>query len=202
MKLEEKLVRLRRQSGLSQLNAAEKLGVSRQAISRWEVGASMPSTDNLKYLSEMYGVSVDYLLNDSLDEPENAGGKEQSALPIHKETVPVAAEAVTLAVPVKAETEQTPAGKSEFETVGTVEQKTEPASAGTELVMQVTVAVSRKWFLVLVSVLLVAVMALAGYIIALKQEPDKIRPIEDLNHESTTTWDESNTVFFQVTAGD
>ena len=113
MKLEEKLVRLRRQSGLSQLNAAEKLGVSRQAISRWEVGASMPSTDNLKYLSEMYGVSVDYLLNDSLDEPENLGGKEPPAeaavLPLPEERAPAAAEA--LVVPVMAEYEQTPAGK-------------------------------------------------------------------------------------------
>ena len=58
MTLGEKLVHLRKGLGLSQLEAAEKLNVSRQAISRWEVGAAVPSVDNLKYLSELYGVPV------------------------------------------------------------------------------------------------------------------------------------------------
>lgn len=51
------------------MDLAEKLGVSRQAISRWEVGTAVPSTDNLKTLSDLYGVPVDYLLN---DDSENA----------------------------------------------------------------------------------------------------------------------------------
>ena len=46
------------------MELAEKLNVSRQAISRWEVGAALPGTDNLKVLGYLYGVSVDYLLND------------------------------------------------------------------------------------------------------------------------------------------
>ena len=62
MKLEEKLIRLRRDNGLSQLKVAEELGVSRQAVSRWEVGAALPSTENLKRLAELYKVSIDELL--------------------------------------------------------------------------------------------------------------------------------------------
>lgn len=62
MKLEEKLIRLRRDNGLSQLKVAEELGVSRQAVSRWEVGSALPSTENLKRLAELYKVSIDELL--------------------------------------------------------------------------------------------------------------------------------------------
>lgn len=67
MTLGEKLVHLRKELGLSQLEAAEKLNVSRQAISRWEVGAAVPSVDNLRYLSELYGVPVDVLLDGGQD---------------------------------------------------------------------------------------------------------------------------------------
>ncbi len=67
MDLPMKLVSLRKEKGLTQLELAEYLHVSRQAISRWEVGTAVPNTDNLKYLSELYGVSVDYLLNDNAD---------------------------------------------------------------------------------------------------------------------------------------
>lgn len=48
------------------MELAEKLNVSRQAISRWEVGAAIPSIDNLVVLSKLYCVSVDYLLNDGI----------------------------------------------------------------------------------------------------------------------------------------
>lgn len=67
MNLPTKLVSLRKQRGLTQLDLAERLSVSRQAISRWEVGTAVPSTDNLKVLSDLYGVSVDYLLDDDAD---------------------------------------------------------------------------------------------------------------------------------------
>ena len=76
MTLGEKLVHLRKELGLSQLEAAEKLNVSRQAISRWEVGAAVPSVDNLKYLSELYGVPVDVLRGGGQDPgPGGGGGK-------------------------------------------------------------------------------------------------------------------------------
>lgn len=71
MSLAEKLVALRKQKGLTQMELAEKLNVSRQAISRWEVGSAVPSTDNLKTLGDLYGVSVDYLLSDIADNVED-----------------------------------------------------------------------------------------------------------------------------------
>lgn len=69
MTLAEKLVSLRKSKGLSQLKLAEMMHVSRQAISRWEGGAAVPSTDNLKYLGLLYNVPVDYLLQDDAPEP-------------------------------------------------------------------------------------------------------------------------------------
>lgn len=88
MTLGEKLVHLRKELGLSQLEAAEKLNVSRQAISRWEVGAAVPSVDNLRYLSELYGVPVDVLLDGGQDLPggqEPPSGPEPSAAPAEQE---------------------------------------------------------------------------------------------------------------------
>ena len=73
MKLEEKLVQLRKEKGLTQLELAESLKVSRQAVSKWESGGAIPSTDNLRSLSELYGVPVDFLFNDSKTE---AGGRD------------------------------------------------------------------------------------------------------------------------------
>ena len=71
MELKEKLVALRKEKGLTQSAVAEKLDVSRQAISRWESGIALPSTDNLKSLSALYGVPVDYLLNSDTEEIED-----------------------------------------------------------------------------------------------------------------------------------
>ena len=62
MKLEERLTALRKEKGLSQLELAEALGVSRQAVSRWEVGASAPGMENLLALSRLYGVPLDELV--------------------------------------------------------------------------------------------------------------------------------------------
>ena len=50
------------------MNVAEALDVSRQAISRWESGAAVPSTENLKTLSKLYEVPIDYLLNEEIIE--------------------------------------------------------------------------------------------------------------------------------------
>lgn len=70
MKLEEKLVSLRKKKGLSQMKLAEMMNVSRQAISRWERGTAIPSTDNLKYLGHLYNVSLEYLLHDDAPDSE------------------------------------------------------------------------------------------------------------------------------------
>ena len=62
MGLDERLYQLRKQKGLTQADVAEKLGISRQAVSRWEIGAAIPTLENIKILSELFGVSVEYLL--------------------------------------------------------------------------------------------------------------------------------------------
>ena len=60
----EKLVRLRKEKGLSQLQLAEEINVSRQAISRWEVGLAVPSREKLRALSELYNVLSDKTAED------------------------------------------------------------------------------------------------------------------------------------------
>lgn len=64
MNLAERLTLLRKENGISQLELAEKLGVSRQAVSRWETGASVPSTEKLISLSKLYSVSMAYLIGE------------------------------------------------------------------------------------------------------------------------------------------
>lgn len=64
MELREKIVSLRKSGGMSQEELAEKLNVSRQAVSRWEVGSAMPDAVNILQLSKLFGVTADYLLND------------------------------------------------------------------------------------------------------------------------------------------
>ena len=69
MSLAKKMIELRKQNGLSQRDLADRLGVSRQAISRWETGAVQPLADSVKSLAQVFQVSTDYLLNDDLDTP-------------------------------------------------------------------------------------------------------------------------------------
>lgn len=73
MECREKLICLRKKRGLTQQELAEAVNVSRQAISKWELGAAQPSTENFRSLSMFYGVPVDVLLNDALDIPEPEG---------------------------------------------------------------------------------------------------------------------------------
>ncbi len=67
MKLNEKILTLRKKMGLSQEELAEKLNVSRQAVSRWEVGSAQPDASNVLQLSKLFGVTADYLLNDEYE---------------------------------------------------------------------------------------------------------------------------------------
>ena len=64
MKLSEKILDLRKQHGMSQEDLAERLGISRQAISRWESGTVLPDSANVLQLSKLFGVTTDYLLDD------------------------------------------------------------------------------------------------------------------------------------------
>lgn len=66
LEIANKLCELRKKNGLSQENVAEKLGLSRQAISRWERAESAPDIDNLAKLSKLYKISLDDLLNTNM----------------------------------------------------------------------------------------------------------------------------------------
>lgn len=70
MSLSERLQKLRKKSGDSQEQLAEKLGVSRQAVSKWENGQGSPDLDNIIKISENYDVSTDYLLKGTQINPQ------------------------------------------------------------------------------------------------------------------------------------
>lgn len=61
---------LRKAAGVTQIELAERLNYSDKAVSKWERGDSMPDITVLKQLADMFGVTVDYLLNDEHDLPE------------------------------------------------------------------------------------------------------------------------------------
>lgn len=73
MILADKLIQLRKKSGMSQEELAEKMNVSRQAVSKWEGAQSIPDLDKILQLSELYGVTTDYLLKDSVESEEFTG---------------------------------------------------------------------------------------------------------------------------------
>lgn len=62
MSISERLLELRKKNGDSQEQLADKLEVSRQAVSKWESGQGNPDLENVIKLSEIYGVSTDYIL--------------------------------------------------------------------------------------------------------------------------------------------
>lgn len=84
MNLPKKLSFLRKKKGLSQENLADEMNVSRQAVSKWESGNVMPSLDNLIYLSKLYGVTIDSLIDDSQDLPSESAPPE----PVPAEPLP------------------------------------------------------------------------------------------------------------------
>ena len=65
------------QQGLSQERLAEQVGVSRQAVSKWEVGDAIPDTDKLVPLARALGITVDELLGNSPEEPERSEEKKE-----------------------------------------------------------------------------------------------------------------------------
>ena len=67
MKLPDKIIKLRKENGWSQEELAEKLDVSRQAISRWENGTALPDAQNVLQISKLFNVTTDYLLNDDYE---------------------------------------------------------------------------------------------------------------------------------------
>ena len=73
MKLSEKIYYCRKKSGKSQEALAEQLGVSRQAVSKWETGDAEPEIGKLKLLADAFGVTVDWLLSEEEPAEEAAG---------------------------------------------------------------------------------------------------------------------------------
>ncbi len=79
--LPKRLYDLRTQRNLKQEELAEALGVSRQAVSKWEMGTGVPSLENLKAISEFFGVTIDSLVKDSSAPDEKAQANTSETLP-------------------------------------------------------------------------------------------------------------------------
>ena len=67
MILADKIIMLRKKAGMSQEQLAERLGVSRQSVSKWEGSQSMPDMDKAVKLADLFGLSLDSLIRDDLD---------------------------------------------------------------------------------------------------------------------------------------
>lgn len=76
MILADKIIDLRKKAGWSQEELADKLGVSRQSVSKWEGAQSVPDMNKVLQLSDLFGVSTDYLLKDSMEAPEPVAAAE------------------------------------------------------------------------------------------------------------------------------
>jgi transcriptional regulator with XRE-family HTH domain len=87
-KTADRLIELRKKNGLSQEDLAEKLNISRQAVSKWERAESLPDTENLIALSKLYGLSLDELVYgkkpESAESMQPQGNNEFLTLPISR----------------------------------------------------------------------------------------------------------------------
>lgn len=77
MILADKIIHLRKKAGWSQEELAEKMGVSRQSVSKWEGALSIPDMNRVLKLAEIFNVSTDYLLRDELEEIEQGPASEK-----------------------------------------------------------------------------------------------------------------------------
>ena len=76
MKIGDKIVQLRTEAGISQEQLAERIEVSRQSISKWEMNQALPQIDKVLLLCEIFGVSADELLHDKINLPNKSGAKK------------------------------------------------------------------------------------------------------------------------------
>lgn len=90
MKLSDKIYHCRKKAGLSQEALAERIGVSRQAISKWETGEAAPEIAKIPLLAREFSVTADWLLDDSA-EPEEEPIPEEEASPQDEPAPPVGA---------------------------------------------------------------------------------------------------------------
>lgn len=97
-----RLAEMRRAHGLSQEELAEKLNISRQAISKWERAESSPDTDNLIALAALYGVSLDVLLGLKVPQRPDDGDAAEYEAPAENPEMP-AGEPIPAASPIEAD---------------------------------------------------------------------------------------------------
>ena len=84
MNLAQRIMELRKQRGWSQEDLSEQMDVSRQSVSKWESGASVPDLEKILKLSQLFDVSTDYLLKDNIAElPQSPADT-----PVSREPVP------------------------------------------------------------------------------------------------------------------
>lgn len=74
MILADKIIRLRKKNGWSQEELAERMNVSRQAVSKWEGAQTIPDLEKILKLGELFGVTTDYLLKDEIENEEYTDG--------------------------------------------------------------------------------------------------------------------------------
>lgn len=80
MKLGEKILELRKKNGLSQEQLGEKINVTRQTISNWELGETSPNPEQLKLLSSNFNVSVDELLDNNVLVEKNSNTEKLAGI--------------------------------------------------------------------------------------------------------------------------
>ncbi len=80
MILADKIIRLRKKNGWSQEELADRMNVSRQAVSKWESSQAMPDLEKILQLSELFGVTTDYLLKDNIVDGELPGHISDSSI--------------------------------------------------------------------------------------------------------------------------
>lgn len=82
MQLKDKLQLLRKQNGYSQEQLADKVGVARQTLSKWENGQAVPELDNLISLSNLYGIAIDRMVKE--DDECNISLHRNASMDINK----------------------------------------------------------------------------------------------------------------------
>lgn len=96
MILADKIVSLRKKAGWSQEDLAEKLGVTRQSVSKWEGAQSVPDMDKVVMMSRLFGVSTDFLLKDELEEETPCAAAQDDDTPLRRVSLTQAADYLAL----------------------------------------------------------------------------------------------------------
>ena len=92
----DKLITLRKKAGWSQEELAEKLGVTRQSVSKWEGAQSVPDIDKILQLARLFGVTTDYLLKDEIEIAEPTVTEDDRRLPLRRVTIGEASDYLAL----------------------------------------------------------------------------------------------------------